>query len=84
MRIEQAIAGWGFPCFAVLDGGQFDDAAGSLRALGLGARSLFLGEGSRDLQRHGPWLTVLAAAGDVGQVLAMCDGRPAAGVLGVR
>jgi len=66
------------PAFVVIDGGHFDDLPQALRDAGLKARSLFLGQGGRDLERHGPWLLPLASPADTDAVLALTGTSPAA------
>ncbi len=65
------------PVFAVLDGGHFDDLPAALAGVGLGARSLFLGDGGRDEQRFGPWLLAVQRPEDVAAVLALVGDLPA-------
>ena len=66
------------PRFGVLDGGHFDNLPGLLAAAGLAARSLFLGQGERDAERHGPWLLPLLDDGHTDAVLALVGEHPAA------
>ena len=75
-RMVAVVARMPTPVFAVVDGGHFDDAAAALEAAGLGARSLFLGDATRDVQRHGPWLVPLAGAATA-DVLRVTAGKPA-------
>ena len=63
--------------FAVVDGGHLDDVASVLGGSGVLARSLFLGEASRDVQRFGPWLVPIAGAADVATVLSIVGDLPA-------
>lgn len=65
------------PVFAIIDGGHFDDVRADLTAVGLSARSLFLGHGERDVERHGPWLVPVKRPEDVGTVLALVGDLPA-------
>ena len=77
-RLASAVLRMPPPVFAIVDGGHFDDLPSALSDAGLLARSLFLGHGERDVERHGPWLLPIRRADDVATVLGMVGDLPAA------
>ena len=80
-RLAATVARMPPPVFAIVDGGHFDDLPSDLSAAGLMARSLFLGHGARDVERHGPWFVTMrdtGDTGDVGAVLGIVGELPAA------
>ena len=62
---------------AVLDGGHFDDLPATLADADLSARSLFLAEAGRDVQRHGPWFLPITRPERLETVLTLVADRPA-------
>ena len=76
-RLAVAVARMPQPVFAIVDGGHFDELPGALAEAGLQARSLFLGNGERDVERHGPWFVTLRGERDLGAVLGIVGERPA-------
>ena len=77
MGLSAAVVRMPSPVFAVVDGGHFDDLPGALSGAGLLARSLFLGQGDRTIERHGPWFVPVCNERDVGAVLGIVGDRPA-------
>ncbi len=65
------------PVFALLDGGHFDDLPTQLARKWVFARSLFLGQGDRDVERFGPWLIAIVKPAVVGIVLGVVGDLPA-------
>ena len=63
--------------FGIMDGGHFDDLPSGLSAAGLSARSLFLGHGNQDVERHGPWLVRMPSSRDVDLALDLIGSLPA-------